>query len=449
VISETSPSSLTQSPIPAMHTQVFAGILKNGLSVFVVPRPDLPVVSFRIGIRAGSSEDPSGKGGTASLAASLLGRGTKDHDALSLFQIIDASGGSLEASAGRDLTIVSGDSLSTETPTLLGLASEMVRTPSFPEAEFLNKKASFSASLIDSESHPGPMGSNLFYHLIFGSGPYGHPASGTSLSVKRIVREDLVRFVQDNYRPDRSALVLVGDITPEKGFRMAEQYLGNWHSSFPLGAPRDRSSSKPDKILAGTYLIDKPELVQSTVFYGTKGIARNDPSFYNALVFNMILGGTNTSTLNHVIRQKMGLVYYIHTGLDAERHAGPFIVNFQTHAPNTRKVLVAMHRILDESISTLPSQKKVYSIKSELVGVFPFMMNTTPKLASLLLVIWNYNLGMTYFTDYPANVLAVTPPTVLSAGRSLLKDKSFVTVIVGPAKTLKKAGVDAQLSPGS
>jgi len=435
-----------RSPIPAMHTEVYAQTLENGLTVYVVPRPDLPIVSFRIGLRAGSAEDPTGKGGTASLAASLLGRGTKKHDAPSLFRIIDNTGGSLSAAANRDLTILSGDSLSTETATLLELSSEMVQSPSFPESEFENKKSSFTASLIDSESHPAPMGSNLFYRLVFGHGPYGHPALGTSSSASRITREDLIRFARTNYRPDRAALVLVGDITPKAGLDLARKYFGQWTA--PAGTPSLQvTSGTVHRIPSGVYLIDKPELVQSTVFYGTRGIARNDPSFYNALVFNMILGGTNTSTLNHVIRQKKGLVYYIYTGLVAERHPGPFIVNFQTHAPNTRKVLDAMRLILDQSTSTPLGQKKVDAVKSYLVGGFPFLMNTTPKLASLILVVWNYRLGMTYFTDYPANVLAVTPDSVSRAGKLLLKGKSFVTVIVGPAKTLQKTGIVAKAPP--
>ena len=440
---------LAKFPIPAMHTHVYSGTLDNGLSVYIIPRPDLPVVSFRIGLRAGSADDPHDKGGTASLAASLLGRGTTSHDALSLFRIIDASGGSLDVSANRDLTIVSGDSLTTETPTLLGLASEMVRSPSFPQAEFENKKASFTASLIDSESHPGPMGSNLFYKLVFGNGPYGHPAFGTSDSVSRITREDLAAFARDHYRPDRAALVLVGDITPATGMDLAKKYFGAWTAPPGTAPEQDAGTAAAPPVVSGAYLLDKPELRQATVFYGTRGIARNDPAFYNTLVFDMILGGSNTSTLNHIIRQKQGLVYYIHTGLVAERHPGPFIVNFQTHAPNTRKVLSSMNRILDQSTKTLPSQKKVDSVKSYLVGGFPFLMNTTPKLASLILVIWSYNLGMTYFTDYPANVQAVTPATVARAGESLLKGKSFVTVIVGPAKTLKKSGIVARPAPAS
>ncbi len=443
-----SPEAVVRYPVPAMHTSIYSSRLPNGLAVYVVPRPDLPLISFRIGIRAGSAEDPPGKGGTAALAAGLLGRGTRNHDALSIFRIVDGTGGSLEASAGRDFTTVSGDSLSTEAPTLLSLASEMVASPTFPQREFDVKKASTIASLIDAESHPGPKGTDLFYRLLFGHGPYGHPPAGTSGSLKGITRSDLAEFVAARYRPDRSVLILAGNISPREGLDLARRYFGSWAPQ-PVSSPAPHTRVAMTSPKTGIFLVDKPELRQSTVFYGTPGIARQDPSFYNALVFNMILGGTNTSTLNRVVRQKMGLVYYIHTGLDAERRPGPFLVNFQTHAPNTKKVITAMNKVLAAAATTPPSPEKVKAVKDELVGGFPFLMNTTSKLASLLLVVWSDNLKLTYFTDYPDQVRRVTPESALAAGRHLLRDKPFVTVIVGPQKILQKTGIKGQPAPQS
>ncbi|MDA8112362.1 MAG: hypothetical protein M0T83_07920 [Nitrospiraceae bacterium] len=68
-------------------------------------------------------------------------------------------------------------------------------------------------------------------------------------------------------------------------------------------------------------------------------------------------------------------------------------------------------------------------------------------LASLLLVIWKNELGLTYFEDYPEEVRKVTPLSALSAGQQLLRNKPFVTVIVGPQKSLEKAGVKGLPAP--
>ncbi len=434
-------------PVPAMKTTLTRSVLPNGLEVLVLPRPDLPLISFRLGIRAGSSFDPAGRAGTADMTADLLTRGTSGHDTLSLFHTIDATGGSLSASASRDMTVLSGDSLSEEAPTLLELASEMVASPTFPPDEFAKKKASVLASLAEEDNHPSPIASHLLYSLVEKGTPYATPPGGTPVSVDKITRKDLKDFVAGYYRPERSVLIIAGDVTADSGLALAKKYFSAWHASTSPLPPRRTFASSPQ---SGTYLVDKPELRQSTVFYGTLGIARKDPSFYDALVFNMLLGASQTSTLNRVVRQKMGLVYYIHSAMDASRHRGPFIVYFQTYAKNTGKVMDSMTRILADSLKTPPSPDSVQAIKRQLVGGFPFLMNSTPKLAQLLLVIWSDGLNYTYFTDYPEQVAKVTPDSVLAAGQHLLKNRSFVTVVVGPAKALKKAGVSgAPPPPGS
>ena len=437
------PASTTY-PVPAMKATLTRSFLPNGLEVLVLPRPDLPLISFRLGIRAGSSFDPAGRAGTAELVADLLTRGTAGHDTLSLFHTLDSTGGSLSASASRDMTVLAGDSLSEEAPTLLELASEMVTSPTFPPAEFSKKKAAVLASLAEEDNHPSPIASNLLYRLVEKNTPYATPPGGTPESVKAISRQDLKDFVSRYYSPDRSVLIIAGDVTPESGLALAKKYFSTWNrSSSPL--PARQSFQAPPA--SGTFLVDKPELRQSTVFYATQGIARKDPSFYDTLVFNMLLGASQTSTLNRVVRQKMGLVYYIRSAVNASRHRGPFMVYFQTYAKNTGKVMSTMNQILENSTKTPPDPQAVLAIKRQLIGGFPFLMNTTPKLAQLLLVIWSDGLDYTYFTDYPEHVSQVTPASVLAAGQHLLLNHSFVTIVVGPAKALKKAGVSGSPPP--
>ena len=168
------------------------------------------------------------------------------------------------------------------------------------------------------------------------------------------------------------------------------------------------------------------------VMMGSPGIRRNDPRFYSALVMNQILGGTTTSRLNHVVRQKNGLVYYIYSGLDAERHAGPFFVVFQTFAPNTTKVINLSRKLLAEMKQQPVADKRVETTRNNILGQFPFRVDTDDRIASLLLYIEAYDLGLGYFTDYPESIRRVTSASVQTAARDLLHPGHLVTVVVGP-----------------
>jgi len=422
--------------IQILHTTVTRTVLPNGITVLVIPRPVVPIVSFRIGIRAGSAQDPAGQYGLSDLTASLLDRGTQKHDALSIFRAIDSTGGGLDAQSGRDLTTVSGKVLTEDLEPLFSLAAEMVRTPTFPAEDFKKNKQMALAELADEKDHPGPVARNLLYKKMMGKSPYGHPESGTVNTVARLGRQDVLAFYQNWYTPDRTIITFSGDITNQKALDLVQQKFGSWKKralTNPLPITNDTTWANGGK----TYKINRQDLAQTTVLMGLPGISRKDPLFYNALVMNQLLGGTTTSRLNHVIRQKMGLVYYIYSGLDAERHSGPFFVSFQTHAENTAKVIRETNQLLKKSANTIPSSKQVTAVKKNLLGSFPFRMDSDDRIASLLLFIENYSLGVDYFTDYPQKITEVTPDSVEKAAHELIHSSNVTTVIIGPLSKMK------------
>src|SRR5687767_14695862 len=98
---ESRPASAVTLPAPVRLT------LPNGLTLLVIERHNLPVVSVRAVIRAGDALDPVGKAGLASLTADLLRRGTTTRSAPAIAEAIDFVGGSLSAGSGADSTAAS------------------------------------------------------------------------------------------------------------------------------------------------------------------------------------------------------------------------------------------------------------------------------------------------------------------------------------------------------
>src|SRR5262249_52528974 len=67
-------------------------VLKNGLTVLVVERHTIPLVQMQLMVKSGSTSDPAGKEGTASLTARLLKRGTKSRPAAQFFEEVEFVG---------------------------------------------------------------------------------------------------------------------------------------------------------------------------------------------------------------------------------------------------------------------------------------------------------------------------------------------------------------------
>src|SRR5882724_756291 len=78
--------------------------LKNGMTILLIERPGIPIVSFNFIIKAGSVSDPAGKEGLASLTAELLRKGTKTRTATQISNELDFTGAELGVNAATDYT---------------------------------------------------------------------------------------------------------------------------------------------------------------------------------------------------------------------------------------------------------------------------------------------------------------------------------------------------------
>src|SRR5262249_58087967 len=63
--------------------------LKNGMSLLLMEQREIPLVSFNFIVRTGSTADPAGREGAASLVAELLRKGTKTRSADQLSAELD------------------------------------------------------------------------------------------------------------------------------------------------------------------------------------------------------------------------------------------------------------------------------------------------------------------------------------------------------------------------
>ena len=81
---------------------------------------------------------------------------------------------------------------------------------------------------------PGFIGSYVASKYSFGE----HPAGGTPQSLAGITTADVVNFKRQNYWPNDSVLIFVGDITSARADALASRVFGGWK----MGTRRARGS---------------------------------------------------------------------------------------------------------------------------------------------------------------------------------------------------------------
>jgi zinc protease len=410
-------------------------VLKNGLVVLVQERRTIPLVQFRLLVKAGAVSDPEGKEGTAALTARLLKRGTRARAAQQFVEEVEFVGGSLEAMAGPETTVVVGEFASRDLEVGFNLLADMVLNPVFRQEEFDKGKRLLLADLVGLLDDPEEVAREAFASWLFGTHPYGRPTRGSRRSVQTITRADVAALYETRFAPNNALLAVVGDVDAAQAARRADRYFGAWkRRTVPETRLPDPVPVRGRKVL----LVDKPDATQGQIRFGNVSIRRADPDYVPFEVANTVLGNGFTSWLVDEVRVKRGLTYQIRSRVDALRSSGSFCVATFSRNPtvlDTIKVsLEQMRRLRD---GALPAED-LDKARNFLAGSFPRRIESPEDLAAQILEVEFYGLGADYINQYAKRIGAVGVEAVKRAAARHLPLDDLAIVVVGPASELKK-----------
>ena len=407
------PGPARKVDIPVAQEQT----LPNGLRVVVVTRSVTPLVSVALYLRTGAEVDPPKLAGLASLTAGLLDKGTSTRTAPQIAEAADTLGGSLGNSASFDHAQVS---ITVTTPKLgaaMELLADVVRHPTFAQAEIDRERKQALDALRVALSQPGSVARFVGARAAYGDGAYGHSAGGTPASLPRIQRADIVKLHDTYYRPDNAVLVFAGDVGLDRAAQIAMSVFGDWKApATPLPQPVPEQGKST---VAKTVVVDLPGTGQAAVLAVHRGIARGDDGYYAGLVTNAVLGGSYSARLNEEIRIKRGLSYGAGSTLDTRRHGGAFGASAQTKNESAPEVVGLVLGELERLAATPPADDELAARKATLAGNFGFTLETTGGLLGEVAALAVYGLPLDELSHHLDHVQAVSAEQVeaLAAAR--------------------------------
>jgi zinc protease len=408
--------------------------LKNGLQVVVVPRKDLPVVSFGLAVQAGGYDEDRDTLGVSDFVAAMLRRGTKTRSADAISQAIDFVGGTLDARATNEATNAGCTALSKDAKLCLDLLSDILLHPSFPESEMGDVRDEMLAAIAARFDNPHELANAHFDNLLFGE---KHPEGWvlTPEDVKKITRARLETFWKTFYRPNRSILAVAGDVDAPKLRAGIEKAFAGWaRATVP---PRPAWTIPP---LTGTriLLVDRPDSTQATIVAGHQGIKHADPRWYAATLTNYVLGGSDfSSRLMIEVRAKRGLTYGIGSSFGSTLYEGAFKVAGATKSENTWEALLASVNEIRRMKTEGPTPIELDKAKGFYAGSYPFKLQTAAGVAQALVAAELHGLGAGYVRELPLRLAGVDTAAAKEAAGVLLHPDTMLVVIVGKAAVIE------------
>src|SRR5207247_10539414 len=108
---------------------------------------------------------------------------------------------------------------------------------------------------------------------------------------------------------------------------------------------------------------------QSDVIIGWPGMPRTDPRFVAARVTNMVYAAdTFASRAGNVIRDQLGLAYYVFSGMGSSRGQSPWIVRMGVNPDNVQRVIAVALEGLRKVTNGGIADDELSLAKDKLVG---------------------------------------------------------------------------------
>ncbi len=417
---------------PKFHSEV----LSDGIRLLVAPVEKLPVVTVLVVVDAGSSNDPIGKEGVAMLTARALLEGTRRYDGAKLAEKFEQLGTSLDSGADWDSIFIKITVLSERLWAALGLLSEVVTTPVFPEREVERLKAERLAEILQIETEPRALADERFESFLYAEeSRYSKPDGGSAESVSRLSRADVEQFYRSRFISGATTVILTGDVQPDEAHELVESAFGG----FPTGStPAQPLVVAPRSGARNVHIVSKSGAPQSELRVGHIGLPRSHPDYFPTKVMNAVLGGLFGSRINLNLREAHGYTYGASSYYDWRRGPGPFAVATAVESDVTalalREIFLEIDRIRHEEISADELSLATHYLE----GVFPIRYETTSAVATALANMVIHDLPRDYYDSYRRNIRGVTVGSVLEAARTHIHPGELQTVVVGDAALIRE-----------
>lgn len=437
-------------------------VLPNGLTVLVVPRAQVPLVTIHTWVRTGSADEVLGKTGLSHFHEHLLFKGTetigttdfaaeqelmRQQDELAARireeerkgrgadagqiadwrgQILDlekrqreyivpseydrlyteAGGQSTNAGTWLDYTMFLVTLPSNKLELALWLESDRLLHPIF--REFYSEREVVAQERKETvEDNPSGPYRELFDEITFPESSYQWEIIGHMREIERLTREDAYAYFRAHYVPGNMCVVMVGDIEPERAFSLAETYYGRLPSA-PLPDPilsGQRRDIGERRIRVTARAMPEVDMQFITTEFGTA----DDPVL--DVIAGVLDGESGRLNRELVVEKQVSLQCFTWNG--TMRAAGRFLIGGvpapgKTHEQLEGELWAQLERLASEPVS----DEELARVKKQARAGFLRSLRDNAGIAEQLGRYWTEGGDWRLMPEWPDRIAAITAEDV-------------------------------------
>jgi predicted Zn-dependent peptidase len=345
-------------------------VLLNGIRVITERMPHVRSVAVGVWVETGSRREPESRGGMSHLIEHLVFKGTASRSAEEIARTMDSVGGQMDAFTTKEHTCFYVQVLDEHLPLAADLLTDILLHPRFDAEELHREKSVVLQEIKMVEDTPDDIIHDIFAAQVWERHPLGRPILGTRELVTGFGRDAVAEHFGEEYVPSKVIIAVAGNVTHDHVVDLFNDGFNGFQRD-----PVERTHTTPT-MTPGVNIVHK-QLEQVHVVMGFPGLRQSDPQRYPLFLLNDIMGGSMSSRLFQEVRERQGLVYSIHSGVQAFLDTGLVYLYAATDPANFSKMLRAILKELRELKKNGITAEELERAKDHLKGSLMLSLETS------------------------------------------------------------------------
>lgn len=418
--------------------------LSNGMKVLVKVDKRAPVVVSQVWYKVGSSYEHNGITGLSHMLEHMMFKGTKKLKPGEFSEIVAENGGKDNAFTGSDYTayyqIIANDRL----PKMLSLEADRMRNIRISEDEFKKElQVVKEERRWRTEDNPHALLRERFRATVFMNSPYHHPVIGWMEDLNAQTKQDALNWYARWYAPNNATLVVVGDVNPDKVYRLAKRAFGRYKMQ-TITAPKPQIET-PQR--GERQITVYGRTVSPAVTMGWKvpslTSARNDEETNDAYALEVMasvldLGSSARFSKELVREQQIVQSAWASYGLIDRLQTVFTLGATPTQKHSVEEAEQALMMQVERLKTELVSEQELARVKSQVLASEVYQKDSMSSQANVLGWFETVGLGWRAAGYYVPRVQAVTAQDIQRVAKRYFTQKGRTVGYLKPDESLKK-----------
>jgi len=353
--------------------------LKNNLKVILYSSDEFITASILALVKTGTDYETKKLNGISHFVEHLFFKGSENFPSSKVLGLeLDKIGASYNAFTSYEYTGYYIKTLPEYFERAVYLISDILCNPLFPEEEIEKER---NVILEEINYHIDTPTSYIFDEVLkitFGDQPAGWSILGTSKNLRVIKREHILKYFKTHYTVNNTYLVLVGNFNQNRILKILNKFFEKYsNNKAPQKAIFD--SKKSPKLKGKIYTRKDLKQAHILILFKTDGLKDLKDRRFALGVLTSLLGYGLSSRLFRILREELGITYYIKVDTDFYTDRGYFFIqtgcNLEKIENTLKRILEEFQKIKRERISDEEIEKSKAILESSLISTAESSLN--------------------------------------------------------------------------